>query len=604
MNSVQNLHNALLAGTARVCTSRLIVPVILGLALSLRTMALLDLRRSIYYDFLLWDERVYHTLATQIATGTYAPSTVYEFAPFPAYVMAVIYALLSPDVFYFRVVNLIAGVLTCFVGYRLGKEMAGNGVGIGTCLLMAVYEPFIFYSIVPLTTALSILVFALIAYGALVVIRNPAPLPIFLLGVSCGLAPSIRGNFVVLVPLTLGLIVWLQWREKLSLVQMGRSLAMYLLGFAVIVGPLVIRNYRVAHTFVWLPSQAGFNLYLGNDLANPEPYYRPVPFASTSPFEQGVQFTIEASRRTGRTLSPEEASAYWTQEVFTLMREHPIAFAQRILQKTLALCNSFEPGDHYHVRFISRFVSFFQVPLPRFSLIFPLAIAGMVMTVQGARQLVYATLLGLVYASTLVIFATNTRYRLPLLAVYIPFAVMGMRYFYGCLQRGELRSVAKYCAVLGASILLEILPIPGAGDFTAYYNTHALILDSKGLEAEAISYWEESAQMNGSFSAFANLSLAGKFGRREDYAKAFSYLDRVPDQSFAAAAKHELRGDLLLKLRQPDKAIEAYRQSLAINSGQQGLWLKLVRVLERVDPQRGAQEAEVLKYVSSFYKGF
>jgi len=59
----------------------------------------------------------------------------------------------------------------------------------------------------------------------------------------------------------------------------------------------MIRNYMVAGSFQLTTSQMGFNLYLGNNPQNPTPYYRPVPFAITSPFQQGIQFTIEASRR-------------------------------------------------------------------------------------------------------------------------------------------------------------------------------------------------------------------------------------------------------------------------------------------------------------------
>ena len=48
------------------------------LALILRIAALLSLKESIYFDFLLWDERVYHTWAKKIANGTFQSSSVYE----------------------------------------------------------------------------------------------------------------------------------------------------------------------------------------------------------------------------------------------------------------------------------------------------------------------------------------------------------------------------------------------------------------------------------------------------------------------------------------------------------------------------------------------
>ena len=94
----------------------LLLAAILLLALILRIVALLSLKESIYFDYLLWDERLYHNWAMKIANGTFQSSSVYEMAPLPAYFMAFIYRLFSPDVIYVRIVNIILGVLTCYSG--------------------------------------------------------------------------------------------------------------------------------------------------------------------------------------------------------------------------------------------------------------------------------------------------------------------------------------------------------------------------------------------------------------------------------------------------------------------------------------------------------
>ena len=140
---------------------RLFLPAILLLALIIRVLALLSLRNSIYFDYLLWDERVYHTWAVQIAKGTFQSSSVFEMAPFPAYLMAFVYKILSPDILYIRLLNIILGVLTCYLVYLTGKELVNQKTGILACLVACLYKPFIFYSIVPLKTSLSVVLFAL-----------------------------------------------------------------------------------------------------------------------------------------------------------------------------------------------------------------------------------------------------------------------------------------------------------------------------------------------------------------------------------------------------------------------------------------------------------
>ena len=143
------------------------------------------------------------------------------------------------------------------------------------------------------------------------------------------------------------------------------TLIIYIVGLSIAIAPFVVRNYRVSGEFRPTTSQSGFNLYIANNLQNKDPYYRPVPFATSSPFMQGIQFNIEASRRMNKKLSPQEASSYWTREVMKLPLEQPVPFAWKILQKTLAFFNKFEAGDHYHVGFVSNFVRFFKFPFFR-----------------------------------------------------------------------------------------------------------------------------------------------------------------------------------------------------------------------------------------------
>lgn len=582
----------------------LLVPFLLFLAFVLRSLALIALKKSIYFDFLLWDERVYQTWATQIANGIYTPSAVYEFAPLPAYLLACIYWILSPDVIYFRIFNILVGVGACYFVYLIGSEMGNRVTGIVACLTAALYKPFIFYSIVPLTASLSVFSFALTTYLLFVVIRQSSLVNLCLLGITTGLALNIRGNFNFFLPLTLVMLPWVRYRNRRSLKGLGPGLVLYVFGLALTTVPFVVRNYRVTGHFVLFPSQVGFNLYLGNNLENPDPYYRPVSFASPSPFEQGVQFTIEASRRVGRRLAPQEASSYWTQEVLRMAWEQPEAFLSKLLQKALVLCNRFEAGDHYDIGFMSGFIPFFRFPFVSLAFILPLAMAGIATTTFESRTALCACLICVCYALTLIIFFTNARYQLPLLVVLIPFAISGSQRVYCYITNCQIDKAALYLAVTILFVVIEFLPVQATDDMTAYYNTHAIILNSKGNEEEAIRYWGQSSQMNKPFSAFANLSLAGKYTAKGDLAKALFYLQKIPDRSFAVAYKWDLVGDILLRQGQLSEAIAAYERSLEINSGRREVRRKLIKIFRNIDQQRALQEEEKLRYISSFYKGF
>jgi len=228
----------------------------------------------------------------------------------------------------------------------------------------------------------------------------------------------------------------------------------------------------------------------------------------------------------------------------------------------------------------------------------------MTMAIFRSEKSLALSAMFLLYAATLIAFHTNTRYRLPLLVILIPFAVMGIDCLLSFIKNRKPKGIVIYFSIATAFLIVEFLPIRGTDDMTPYYNTHAIILDEKGLKDQAIEYWERSSEMDKPPSAFANLSLAGKYLLKRDMGKATSYLDKIPESSFAAAAKYEMMADMMLLRGRIEKAVSVYQRSLEINSGQRRPRIKLIRIYERIGRERALQEKKRLKYISSFYTIF
>jgi 4-amino-4-deoxy-L-arabinose transferase-like glycosyltransferase len=577
---------------------------ILLLALAVRICALFDLRETVYFDSLLIDERVYHEWASSIADGTFKSRSVYEFAPLPAYIMAFVYKILSPNFQYVRGMNIILGILLCLLVYLIGRELRDRLAGLLACLVAALYEPFILYSIVPLKTSLVIFLFALAVYLLVTTLGKISFIKVLFLGAVAGLLINSRPNFIVIIPFLPLFVIWDLYKNKTrsSWKAMTITFALYVLGFSLAVSPFVIRNYKAAGQFALTTTQTGRNLYYANNLENRDPYYRPVPFASSVPTEQAVQFTIEASRRVDTRLTPEEASSYWTHEVLKTALEHPAAFMWKLIQKTLVLFNRFEAGDHYHIGFLSRFVTFFKWPFLPFWLILPLGMAGVAVHVFSSRKTKALCLIFVLYSATLVAFYSSTRLRLPLLIILIPFSAIGALHIFSLLlEHAGFKKVGLYAAIVATFLIIAFLPVRGTGDLTAYYNTHAFILDEKGCKDEAIKYWEESSRMDRPYSAYANLFLAGRYYGRGDHDKAERSLKKIPDSSFAASAKYSLIGDLRVHEGKIDDAVAAYEKSLSINSGQRRIRWELIKLYWNRDKERALAEYKTLQYINSFY---
>jgi len=570
---------------------------ILFFALILRVMALLSLKESIYFDFLLWDERLYHAWATELAKGTFQSSSVYEMAPLPAYFMALIYRLFSPDIIYIRIANIILGVFTCHLVYLIGKELANKTAGLLACLIAALYKPFIFYSIVPLKTSLSVFLFAATVYSLAAGLNKKSILYALSLGIFMGLLNNVRPNAVVLMPWLFLLIILGSYKEKRSLKIIATMLMLYVAGLALVQSPFMIRNYLTAGVSKPTTSQSGFHLYMSNNIDYPDG----IPFKTTVPAEQGIQFTIEASRREGEKLSPQEASSYWTQQAIKGSLEHPGQTVMRFGIKTLEFFNWFEPGDHYDIGFISDFVKFFKIPFFSFWLILPFGMAGMAVAILRSKKVLAVSSVFFVYGATLILFFTNIRMRIPVLVILIPLAAMGILKLASFISERQYKKIKTYLVVLPAFFIVELLPVQDSKDMTAFLNTHAIILNSKGFEEEAIHYWEESSKLRKHYSVFADLALAGKYLSEGNLEKTMNYISNISDGSFAVAQKYDMIGDIMVSQGQLDNAVRAYEKALEINSGLRTTRTKLIKVLWRIDKQKALEEYERLEYINSFY---
>lgn len=577
--------------------------VILVVGIAARFAALLAFKDTPYFDFLMMDERIYHDWAVKIISGTYTPAAAYEFPPLPAYITALVYKLFSPDPLYIRYLNIAFGTATClFIGLT-GKELDAEATALLAALIAALYKPFILYSAVPLKTALSVFLCSVVVYLTALFSNRPTWFQSFLLGLFTALALNVRGNYLAFIPILAAAVVLVYWKKRRSVKRLCIGIALYASGLCVVVAPFAIRNHAVTGDWVLSTTQAGFNFYLGNNLANAEHYSRPVSFAASSPILQGVQFTIEASRRSGKTLTAGEASWFWTKQVFQQAVRKPSMFMCKLVGKALAGVNRHEACDHYSIPFLSTFMPYFKLPFFSFLLIMPLGFAGMLIETLRSKKGGWLATLCAGYFLTLVLFFTNGRYRIPLLTILIPFAALTIYRCAIAIRQHDFKLLFLFFAPFSIFLLLEFVPVKGSADQTAYYNMHGIILENRGDHSAALEFWEASSRMKGSFSPYADLMLAKVNYRNGDHKIAKKYLDHIADDSFAAAYKYDLLGDIHRSELQFSIAAGAYEKSLMINSGQLAVRQKLVKLLLRLDPVLANRQRSILLSLLSYYKG-
>jgi 4-amino-4-deoxy-L-arabinose transferase-like glycosyltransferase len=351
----------------------------------MRVLALYSLSRTGYIRVLLIDEQLYHTWASELAAGTFVSTGAYKVSPLPAYLIALGYRLFGSDAFYFRSFNIILASATCGMLFWLGKTLASRHVGLGAAFLAAIYKPFILYSIVPLKTVLEVFLFILTLLLFAQAINNRSVSLNVLLGLSIGSLIATRENAVVF-PFVVGpFLMWNDLQGVKKCQPAATRAAALLAGLALILAPFCVRNYITTGEPVLTTHQAGFNFYMGNQLDTMSPYYRPVAFASSNPFELETHFRIEASRRLGRFVTSGTSERYWVGLTVDRALSNPALFLQKQAYKVLALLNPAEAGDHYDAEFLGQFAHFFAIPLPTFMLVMPLGITGLILSASRSR---------------------------------------------------------------------------------------------------------------------------------------------------------------------------------------------------------------------------
>lgn len=573
--------------------------IILLAAIVVRVVALYELKSTPYYRYLLYDEYVFHSWAVKIATGVFSSQKAYQFAPLFPYIMAGIYKLISINILYIRVLNIIIGVVTCSIFFFIARELAGKKAAFIALVIGAFYEPHILYCIVPLKAALATFLFSLTVYWYLSGKNKASSSRIYFCGIALGLLLNIRPQAGVLMPVIVLLLIagWKEYPGKAGTAI--KIVSWFVLGVICVVFPFILRNYLVASTLSLTTTQAGFNFYRANKVPSVDV---PVNFAETRPEVQETQFRIEASRRVGRKLSSEEASTYWENETFRVMRASPGVFIENIVYKTLLLFKQHQLTDQYSIQFMRKFIPLLSFQFFSFDILMPLGMAGLFLLVLKAGRGKDLLIIFVAYASTLVIFFMRTRYRLPLISILIPCSAFLIVHFHAILLNNRrTKDIALCIAFFSFFLALTLWPTPRGRDFTAYLNGHALALKASGKIDSAVSYWLQSSNSNGLYSDFANLSLAGHFLKKRKYEEVKKYLGRISNTSYAIAQKYLLLGEMQLAQHKFRQAVVAYQMSLEYNSGEILPLRRLVMIFQRTNDPGRKNALRRLKYIKSFY---
>jgi Flp pilus assembly protein TadD len=428
--------------------------VVFLVALAVRLLYLVGYRTNPFFADPQMDALYHDRWALQIARGDWLGKTVFFRAPLYAYFLGVVHALSGHSYLAARVVQFILGALSCVLVYRIGKRLHGQVVGLVAGILAALLGTSVYYEgellLVVLEIFLSLAAIDLLL-GASVGPRRHRVLGGALgAGLALGLAAITRPNFLVFLPVAL--LFLLRRFRRFGRAQWAMALALYLLGTAIPIVPVLVRNYVVGEDFVPIASQGGLNFYLGNNpaadgMAAVAPEFRPTWYG-------GVQdATRVAEEGMGRPLKPSEVSDYWLARGLAWARRDPGAWSRLLVKKFVVFWQAFEVPNNEDFYFFSRYSFLFRSPLLlTFGAVAPLGLAGILLSILRRRSSLPLVGFVAVYSLSVALFFVCGRFRAPVTPVLcVPAAYFLVEALGGIRRRPLAAIVASMGVFVGAA---------------------------------------------------------------------------------------------------------------------------------------------------------
>ncbi len=395
--------------------------IVFSTALAARILHVMMIGDTPLYGTPHGDGKAYLALAERLRTEGLASGTEpYYQAPLYPYVLAGIQSLFGTGLAAIRLVQAVMGAGTAALVALAGARLFGARAGHWAGLAVALFPTSIWLDGLIQKSALAGLLFA--ATMALAVGQSARGR--LALGSVLGLLMLTRGEArLIAAVVLLDLFLRRRWGGALALVA----------GLVLTLSPALLRNGLVSGEWILTTSQAGTNLYIGNQPGARGTYLPLIPGRGDAEFE-ALDARRLAEAAEGRGLTATEVSSHWRGRALSEFQSDPLRGAGLIARKAALAWNNVEVADTddlYHARRSSLVL---RLPLG-FGLLSVLGLLGALSLTRDERRRA-RVLLGLVAAQTvsLAIFYVFARYRLPVALGLAPFAGLAIARWPAALQ--------------------------------------------------------------------------------------------------------------------------------------------------------------------------
>jgi tetratricopeptide (TPR) repeat protein len=534
---------------------------IFALALAVRLVYIWQIRRAPFFTVLMGDARAYDEWAQRIAGGDWLGHDVFYQAPLYPYALGTLYSLAGRDLLVVRVCQAIIGSAACVLLGLGAARLFSRQVGVIAGLALALYAPAIFFDGLLQKSVLDLFFVCLAIWLLSGLVEEPQRRTSwFWLGLAMGALTLTRENAGVIIGVTL---LWgLAWPE-VSLRARVAAAGVFLLGLALVLLPVAVRNNVVDRGLYLTTSQFGPNFYIGNN-AQADGTYMSLRFGRGTPEYERQDATELAEDATGQQLTPAGVSTYWTRQALAFIRSEPSAWLTLLGRKTALLWNRSEMFDTESQESYAEWSTLLRLAglVGHFGVLVPLACLGLIVTwpLRDRLWVIYA--IPAAYAASVVMFYVSARYRYPLVPFLVLFAAAGL----AALPRLRHATTLRPALVVVAAVLLVAVLVNRpmlSADLMRAITEHNLgaALQSDGRLDDAIEHYRRAIAIRSDYAPAHNNMGAALRAKGQEADALASYERALAERPDYPEAHYNL-ANLLLDQGKLDEAIDHFRRAL------------------------------------------
>ncbi len=460
--------------------------------------------RLIYFfqvkaNFPGWDtptiDPLYHDLwAKQIAGGDLLGSGPFFRAPFYAYFLGLIYAIFGPSLTIAKIIQHIIGAAGCSLLFLFADKYFNRKIAVTAGLIAALNWVFIYHEDELLLDSLLVVFGVILVWSLFRAAEKPSNKNFLYSGLILGLTCITRPNYLAFLPV---ILLWLVMIFKGEALRAAKSFLWVLLGTAILIFPVALRNLVVGHDAVLIASQGGINFYIGNN-SRADGASATIPeFGPTWQYSDAEFLARKESGKLNSEMKQSEVSSFYYSKGLKYIIGNPVAWLGLTIKKLDYFWNTFEISNNQDLYFYRRFAWITRILPSLFFIISPLSLIGLALIFRHERKYHIIPYFVIVYMLTVVAFFVNSRFRLPVLPFLIllaSFAFWKGVEFIRTRDRKQIIVMAVSLVLLIPLTNIDFYGISNESFAMSYFSLGNVYL-KKGLTDKALAEYDTALSM-------------------------------------------------------------------------------------------------------------